>query len=115
MRLLIPLSGVALLLAAPALAHHGWGSYDDAKVLTLTAPIDAMSYENPHGELRLTAEGKPWRVVLAPPSRMQARGLPADMLKPGTTVRVEGYPSKVHADEMRAERITVDGKRVELR
>ena len=37
------------------------------------------------------------------------------MLKPGTTVVVEGYPSTRNEHEMRAERITVAGKTVELR
>ena len=47
--------------------------------------------------------------------RMQARGLTQDMLKPGTQVVVEGYPSTRTEHEMRAERITVGGKVVELR
>ena len=46
---------------------------------------------------------------------MQARGLSQDMLKPGTPVVVVGYPSTVNKHEMRAERITVAGKAVELR
>jgi hypothetical protein len=46
---------------------------------------------------------------------MQARGLSQEMLKPGTVVAVEGYPSTQKAHEMRAERITVGGKAVELR
>ena len=37
------------------------------------------------------------------------------MLKPGTPVVVEGYPSTRNEREMRAERITVAGKTVELR
>lgn len=104
-----------LALVPPAFAHHGWGSYDDAKVVRLTAPIEGMTYENPHGELSLRSEGRNWHVILAPPSRMMARGLTPDMLKPGTKVDVEGYPSKEHPGEMRAERVTVNGKRVELR
>lgn len=106
---------LALLAPASALAHHGWGSYDDTKVVRLAATIETMTYENPHGELAAQFEGKTWRIILAPPSRMLSRGLPPEMLKPGTQIQVEGYPSKLHVDEMRAERITVDGKRVELR
>jgi hypothetical protein len=37
------------------------------------------------------------------------------MLKVGTQVSVEGYQHKTDPGEMRAERITVDGKTVELR
>jgi hypothetical protein len=47
--------------------------------------------------------------VLAPPFRMEARGLTPDMLKAGAQVTVEGYASTRVDREMRAERITVDG------
>ena len=63
----------------------------------------------------LATADKTWNVVLAPPSRMENRGLPRDALKPGNTVTVVGYPNRSKPDEMRAERITVDGKTVELR
>ena len=59
--------------------------------------------------------GKVWVVVLAPPSRMENRGLPRDMLKVGTTATVVGYPSRTDQEEMRAERITIGDKTVELR
>ena len=36
-------------------------------------------------------------------------------LKPGSGVTVEGYANRGKAEEMRAERIIVDGKTVELR
>ena len=53
--------------------------------------------------------------MLAPPSRMEARGLSQSMLKLGATATVVGYPHRSKPDEMRAERITIDGKTVELR
>jgi hypothetical protein len=53
--------------------------------------------------------------VLAPPSRMENRGLPKDALKIGNTVTVVGYPNRSKPEEMRAERITFQGKTVELR
>jgi hypothetical protein len=65
--------------------------------------------------VRLETPGKTWLVVLAPPSRMESRGLPHTMLQPGATATVEGYPHRTDAEEMRAERITMDGKTVELR
>lgn len=53
--------------------------------------------------------------MLAPPTRMENRGLPKDALKVGNTATVVGYPNRNKPDEMRAERITIDGKTVELR
>jgi len=104
-----------LALAVPALAHHGWSGYDATKELTLTGTIKEAGYEHPHGHVRLEVPGKVWRVVLAPPTRMERRGLPASMLKVGTEAMVVGYPHRSDPQEMRAERITIDGKTVELR
>jgi hypothetical protein len=101
--------------AAPVLAHHGWSGYDASAELTLTGTIKESGYEHPHGHIRLEVPGKVWLVVLAPPTRMERRGLPAAMLKVGGTTIVVGYPHRTQADEMRAERITIDGKTVELR
>lgn len=99
----------------PSVAHHGWGSYDSNTVLTIEAPILEASYQYPHCGLVLEHEGAQWEIVLAPPSRMDRRGIPDGELVPGLVVTVEGYPSTVHAHEMRAERITVNGRTVELR
>lgn len=97
------------------LAHHGWSSYDETKPLTLDGTIKKSSYANPHGTVTFESEGKSWEVVLAPTARMQARGLTEAMVAPGTKARILGYAHKQNANEMRAERITVGGKTVELR
>jgi len=106
---------VAALAAAPALAHHGWSEYDASNPLTLTGEILESGYEHPHGHVRLKTPQKTWLVVLAPPSRMENRGLaPAEIAK-GKTVTVVGYANREKKEEMRAERITAAGKTVELR
>lgn len=95
--------------------HHGWADYDQTKVLDYTGTIEESKYENPHATAKIKEKDKTWFVVLAPPSRMQERGATADMLKKGGSLRVVGYPHKTKKDEMRAERIFIDGKKVELR
>ena len=102
----------------PAVAHHGWSNYDETKTLELTGVIRESSYGNPHGTVRLQVDGgkgKTWHVVLAPPSRMKTRGLAAEVLKKGSTATVVGYPHREESNELRAERITIDGKTTELR
>lgn len=106
-------SGAALAL--PAAAHHGWSEYDAGKELRLTGTIAESGYEHPHGHIRLVTPGKTWHAVLAPPSRMTSRGLPPADLKKGATVTVVGYANRSKPDEMRAERIIVGDKTVELR
>ena len=105
----------ACSLPALALGHHGWSEYDSSKGLKLTGKVVESGYEHPHGRVRLETAGKSWTVVLAPPSRMERRGLEKGALKPGATVTVEGYPNRDKPEEMRAERISVNGKTVELR
>ena len=104
-----------LTLAAALHAHHGWSEYESDKPLNVTGIIKESGYEHPHGHIRLEGPSKTWLVVLAPPSRMENRGLPAAQLKPGNTATVVGYANRNKPEEMRAERITIDKKTVELR
>jgi hypothetical protein len=105
----------ASLVALPAAAHHGWSSYDSNNAITLTGTITEASYTYPHGTIMLETPGKTWLAVLAPPSRMSARGLPSSDLTVGAQATVEGYPSRQDPKEMRAERITIHGRIIELR
>jgi len=105
----------AALCTLPAYAHHGWSEYDQEKPLTLTGKVVDSGYEHPHGHIRLETPAKTWLVVLAPPSRMQNRGLPREEIKVGSTVTVVAYANRGKPDEARAERITAAGKTVELR
>ena len=112
------LTTAAALLAAttvPALAHHGWSSYDATTVLTLSAPIIESNYAYPHSEIAIEADGHLWHVILAPPSRMETRGIAPTELAVGTEVTVVGYPSTVEESELRAESITLNGRTVQLR
>ncbi|MHC8286002.1 DUF6152 family protein [Pseudomonas sp. XS1P51] len=108
--------GLSLLLAVTAaFAHHGWSEYDSSNALQLNGTIEESGYSHPHGFVRLKTEDKTWNVVLAPPSRMENRGLSRDMLSVGSTATVVGYQNRNKPDELRAERITVGGKTTELR
>jgi hypothetical protein len=99
-----------------AIAHHGWSEYDDRQTLNLAGKIRSIGYDNPHAVIELEASDKKvWRAVLAPPSRLQRRGLPQNALKVGETVRLVGYPNQSDPREMRAERIIVGQKTIELR
>ena len=106
---------VAGCTSLPLLGHHGWSEYDSSQTLTLTGTIREAGYEHPHGHIVLVTPGKTWNAVLAPPSRMESRGLSATALKAGATATVVGYANRSKPEEMRAERITIDGKTVELR
>lgn len=105
----------ALTLPTAARAHHGWSHYDATKAVTLTGTIVEAHYDYPHATLRLRTADRTWLCVLAPPYRMDSRGLPREALKVGATATVAGYPDRDGSDEMRAERITLGDRTVELR
>lgn len=110
---------LAAFLLGPSIAsaHHGWNSYDDTPQ-KLTGKIESVKFANPHVMIEFAPSDQAKErksIYLAPVSRMVDRGLPQDKVKAGMTVQIEAYPSKSKKDEMRAERITVDGKTVELR
>ena len=109
---------IGAALSGPVLAHRGWTGYEEDKTTNVTGTIRESSYENPHATVQVQADGengKTWLAILAPPSRMQARGLSKEAIKPGTKATVVGYPSRMNPTEMRIERIIIDGKTVELR
>lgn len=108
-------AAAVILTTTAAWAHHGWSSYDAEKVLTIEAPLTVVEYRNPHAQVQVDRDGRPWVVVLAPTGRMESRGLKPDALVVGKVVTIEGYPRKDGTAEIRAERITVDGTAVELR
>jgi len=110
-------TAVALVALAPtmAAAHHGWSSYDAAKTLTVKAPLKDVRWGNPHGSAKVTWDKATWDVVLAPVSRMEARGLKQDMIAKGQTVTLIGYPRTDGTREMRIERVIVGDTTVELR
>jgi Family of unknown function (DUF6152) len=114
MRTVIAVAACALSTGA-AFAHHGWGSYDAAKPVTVAGPILTSKFENPHATITVRASDKTWTVTLAPTSRMISRGATQKVVAVGNDVSAYGYPSTVEKDEMRAERITVDGKSYEMR
>lgn len=107
--------GSAALIATAAAAHHGWSSYDAERTLRPTAQVLESSWGSPHGSIVIAVDDQRWDVVLAPVSRMQARGLTQADIAVGQTVTVEGYPRRDGTREIRAERITAGGKTVELR
>ena len=105
----------AMSVPGAAIAHHGWSSYDATKAIKHTGPLKAVSWGNPHGMAKVAYQGQDWVVVLAPTTRMESRGLTQAMLAPGKVVTIEGYPRLDGAPEMRIERVTANGKVIELR
>lgn len=68
-------AGTALapaLLAGPARAHHGWGSFDPGRPLYLEGRAAQVQWRNPHAELQLEVMPD-----LKLPADLRQRSLPA--------------------------------------
>ena len=113
LKTLLALAAVAAL--ATAYAHHGWSDYDAKTTLNLTGTVVESKYENPHATLKLKSGDKVWFAWLAPVSRMESRGMNGEMVKVGATITLVGYPSTSKKDDLRVERVIVNGKTTELR
>ena len=120
-KLAIPLALAGLLTTtgvAGALVHHGWSEYNSERTLNLTGMVQSVRHANPHVMIGLQTAGESarlWEAVLAPPARMERRGLPQEALRTGMTARVIGHPHKQKQGEMRALRIVIGNDTTELR
>lgn len=70
-----PVLGAAL----PALAHHGWSSFDQTRPVYLEGRVAEVAWRNPHAELVLEVPEN-----LALPAGLAQRALPAQ------TARIDG-------------------------
>ena len=96
-------------------AQRQWSAYDQTKPQKITGVIKEARYNAPFGSIRIDSGGKLLNVILAPPPRMDFRGLAEENLNVGTTVSIEAFPSKTSSDEVRATTITVGRQTTELR
>src|SRR5260370_11189787 len=86
---------VTVASVGAASAHHGWCSYDATKVFTLKAPVETLTWADPHTHITVKYQGNVWEATLAPLFRMQARGLTQQMVQPGTILAVCSFPLMV--------------------
>ena len=88
----------AVLVAAPAAAHHSFAIYDMQQNVEFHGVIDTVKFRNPHMALTLKvtdASGQERIVnfVEGAPANMLARlGLRPEMIPPGTEITAIGAP-----------------------
>jgi len=114
MRLFISSTVIALFVivaaAGSALAHHGW-SWTTGGNISLTGIIKSAQLGNPHGVLKVDAEGEVWTVEVGQPWRNARAGLKPGDLAAGVEVRIVGEPSDNINDKlMKAEKIYIGGR-----
>jgi len=98
-RLLIHISLVPLLLAAPVFAHHGSTAYDLTKSIAAKATVTNLEWNNPHCLLHFDAkdtkgEVQHWTIELYNPLYMSRAGWTKNTLKPGDEIEILFHPAK---------------------
>ena len=89
----------AVLLAAPALAHHGFGRFDPTKEVTLQGTLTGVDFVNPHAYLyfdAVAADGKvqPMRCEMRAATVLRRSGWSQEMFVAGKHVEVSGNPHR---------------------
>lgn len=98
---------LGMLLAGSALAETGLNGSGAGKTVELTGMIQQAFYEQPQAYITLKTSDQTWKVLLAPPARLQERDLRRATLAPGMRVSVEGVPDAGAAKVLKASSITV--------
>ena len=107
---------VALIAAAPALAHHSFATFDRTKEVTLTGVVKDFQWNNPHAWIQITvADDKgrqtEWGLECGSPNMMARTGWKRTTLRPGDKIVAVANPLKDGRPNGALVRITLaDGK-----
>jgi hypothetical protein len=103
----IVIAALTALSSAPGIAHHGW-SWTTGGNIELTGIIKSARLGNPHGVLKVDAEGEEWTVEVGQPWRNERAGLKTGDLATGVEVKIVGEPSANMSDKrVKAEKIYI--------
>ena len=107
----------ALIVSAPALAHHGETNYDTDKLVTVKATVTNFEFINPHVQIFMDAKNdkgeiEKWTCEARSPAMLVRNGdWDKNTLKPGDTITAIGFQSKNGAKILRLKKIVLaDGK-----
>ena len=115
MKYLSTLLSLCLILATPAMAHHGTnGQFDSTKLVTVTGVISDLAFVNPHAYVYIdvTAEDgavTQWNCELRASSVLRRSGWTPEMFANGTPVHIEGVMARRDAQGCYVETISFNG------
>ena len=94
---------VAMVFAAPLVAHHAFGAeFDRDAPIRLEGEVVKLEWVNPHSWIHMEIVNEDgttevWMVEGGTPNTLLRRGLRRDCLTPGTMLIVDGYQTKDHS------------------
>lgn len=96
-------------------AHHGFGDYDPAAIVTVTGTVVRFANENPHASVVLRVEGEEWFCLLPSADGLVRRAIAPATFAIGSRVTLKGYRHKTERLHMRPEWLIRDGVEQSLR
>jgi hypothetical protein len=95
----ILLAGIAVIVAAPAFAHHSFAMFDRTKAVNITGTVKEYEWTNPHVWIHITAPDekgamREWGFEMQAIAQDYAAGWRADSVKPGDKISIEYHPLK---------------------
>ena len=96
---------VLMSLLMPPLAvkaHHATAiNFDISRTIRVKGVVAKLNWANPHAHVWIDVKGERgaeehWDVELGSPGAIIVSGLSKDVLMPGTTITVIGYPAKTN-------------------
>ena len=106
-------------VTATASAHHSFAVFfDEARPISIEGKVTAFRFTNPHGTVTLDVAGADgtvtsWRVETNAPVVLQRRGWTRASMRPGESVRIDGWQSRDGRPYMRLRRaFSADGKQI---
>jgi hypothetical protein len=116
----MPVLLVLLFAASSAFAHHGTGTYDSSKSITLSGTVTEFSWTNPHVSLFFDvkdASGKTanWAIEMNSPGVLAQAGWSKHTFKVGDQITISVRPAKAGTPVgliNRAQPVIVNGKQV---
>jgi hypothetical protein len=108
----------ALVAAAPAFAHHGFGRFDPTKMVTLEGTVTGIDFVNPHAYLyfdAVAADGKvtKMRCEMRAATVLRRSGWSAEMFTPGKHVAISGNPHRDDPASCYIETLTLGDEKLE--